>query len=238
MDGKGVPGRVNAPTIPDFTNHAWQQTRSNPQLKISILEGKDRLMPANRDLLNNDEGLARDLVSYVRSFVPQAPPTPPPVVSVTPKPTPTPKGTTSPLNIPEVVLTGNFDTDFDNLSKRFDDIQHRMQDLDAAVAAAKPSPSTTPPVVVPSTTPTPVTNPPANPVVPTPSESVPEKPRIASVPVSERPFSREDVARGRELFLGQRRLVGGGAACITCHAANNGEAREGGRAGPDLTQSL
>jgi len=67
---------------------------------------------------------------------------------------------------------------------------------------------------------------------------VPEKPRIAAVPVSDRPFTPEDVARGRELFLGQRRLAGGGAACITCHAANQGEAREGGRIGPDLTQAF
>ncbi len=43
-----------------------------------------------------------------------------------------------------------------------------------------------------------------------------------------------DAARGRELFLGQRRLTHGGAACIACHQAS-GLPITGGRLGPDLS---
>jgi mono/diheme cytochrome c family protein len=47
----------------------------------------------------------------------------------------------------------------------------------------------------------------------------------------------EDVARGRELFLGHRPLANGGSACVACHTVNDGEARDGGRLGPELTKS-
>ncbi len=43
-----------------------------------------------------------------------------------------------------------------------------------------------------------------------------------------------DAARGRELFLGQRRLSKGAAACIACHQAS-GLPLIGGRLGPDLS---
>jgi mono/diheme cytochrome c family protein len=43
-----------------------------------------------------------------------------------------------------------------------------------------------------------------------------------------------DAARGRELFLGKRRLSNGAAACIACHQAS-GLPLAGGRLGPDLS---
>jgi mono/diheme cytochrome c family protein len=43
-----------------------------------------------------------------------------------------------------------------------------------------------------------------------------------------------DPARGRELFLGKRRLSNGAAACIACHQAS-GLPLAGGRLGPDLS---
>jgi mono/diheme cytochrome c family protein len=43
-----------------------------------------------------------------------------------------------------------------------------------------------------------------------------------------------DAARGRELFLGKRRLSNGAAACVACHQAS-GLPLVGGRLGPDLS---
>ena len=60
---------------------------------------------------------------------------------------------------------------------------------------------------------------------------------MASVPVSDRPFTPDDIAHGEELFLGRRSLANGGTACVACHVVNRGEAREGGRLGPQLTKA-
>jgi mono/diheme cytochrome c family protein len=81
-DGKGDPGRKTLPTIPDFTDGAWQKSRSDVQLRISILEGKDQHMPSNRGQIT--EAQAGDLMKFVRTFGPAAPAT------ATPKPDPTP----------------------------------------------------------------------------------------------------------------------------------------------------
>jgi len=43
-----------------------------------------------------------------------------------------------------------------------------------------------------------------------------------------------DAARGRQLFLGERRLSNGGAACVACHQAS-GLPLAGGRLGPNLS---
>jgi mono/diheme cytochrome c family protein len=65
-DGNGAQVRRTMPTIPDFTLHAWQEGRSDPQLLISVLDGKGTRMPPFRDTLARDQ--ARDLVALVRSF--------------------------------------------------------------------------------------------------------------------------------------------------------------------------
>jgi mono/diheme cytochrome c family protein len=243
------------PNIPDFTNRAWQQSRSNVQLTISILEGKDRQMPANRGMVSDE--LARDLVAYVRTFAPAPKPTPVAVSHTPTKPPPTPgdvatvpgkpaPGPTEAAPIPDYVPTGDFETDFDSLTKRFDELQRRAQVLASAPPkTTTPPPSVPPPGVPPTTEPPvtapPVTAPPDNPApvtAPTtnPEPPAPVKPRFATVPISDRPFTPDDVARGQELFLGRRPRVNGGPACVTCHAVNRGEAREGGRLGPDLTK--
>jgi mono/diheme cytochrome c family protein len=56
------------PAIPDFTSRAWQESRTNPQLNVSILEGKGTLMPAFRGRVNEQQAL--DLAAYIRSFGP------------------------------------------------------------------------------------------------------------------------------------------------------------------------
>jgi ubiquinol-cytochrome c reductase cytochrome b subunit len=68
LDGRGTATRPGMPTIPDFTNRSWQETMSNAQLTVSILDGKGTLMPAFRGRI--DEAAARDLMAYVRAFGP------------------------------------------------------------------------------------------------------------------------------------------------------------------------
>ncbi len=65
-DGRGTPMRQAMPAIPDFTNATWQEGRTNPELLISITDGKGAQMPAFSDRLNNDQ--AHDLVTLIRAF--------------------------------------------------------------------------------------------------------------------------------------------------------------------------
>jgi mono/diheme cytochrome c family protein len=67
-DGTGSAMRAQLPPIPDFTGATWQSEHSDPQLLISILDGKGNLMPANRGRVT--EAQARDLVAYIRAFGP------------------------------------------------------------------------------------------------------------------------------------------------------------------------
>ena len=51
------------------------------------------------------------------------------------------------------------------------------------------------------------------------------------------PFTPEQVAEGKALFVGTQRLQADGPACISCHAVKSyGGALGGGQLGPDLTQ--
>jgi len=55
-DGRGSAVRDSLPAIPDFTARAWQETRTDPQLVVSILEGKGAEMPAFQDKLAREHG--------------------------------------------------------------------------------------------------------------------------------------------------------------------------------------
>jgi mono/diheme cytochrome c family protein len=68
------------------------------------------------------------------------------------------------------------------------------------------------------------------------AESKLPRSQFAGVQISSRPLTAEDVARGRELFLGLKRLGNGGAACISCHTVQGVGALGGGKLGPDLTR--
>jgi mono/diheme cytochrome c family protein len=253
-DGKGAPGRVTLPTTPDFTNGTWQRSRSNVQMMISILEGKDRAMPANGGMIS--EQLARDLVAYVRTFAPQ--PARAAVASAAPKPSPAPTTTpsapgktTALAPVPDYTPTGDFEVDYDNLAKQFDAYRQQVHELDLVSASRPPvtaTPATAAPPVPQATSVPPVTAPPPSDSPPvstppaavspaSPAESSREKPGVASVPISDRPFTPDDIARGEELFLGRRSLANGGTACVACHVVNRGDAREGGRLGPQLTKA-
>lgn len=57
---------------------------------------------------------------------------------------------------------------------------------------------------------------------------------VAEAPAA--PFTSEQVAEGRELFLGRKKLQEGGPSCVSCHAVKSvGGALGGGQLGPDLT---
>jgi quinol-cytochrome oxidoreductase complex cytochrome b subunit/mono/diheme cytochrome c family protein len=70
-DGKGLELKAGMPKIPDFTSRSWQESRSNPELKVSILSGKGPLMPPFGDRVKDDQVEA--LMAYVRAFGPERP---------------------------------------------------------------------------------------------------------------------------------------------------------------------
>lgn len=54
----------------------------------------------------------------------------------------------------------------------------------------------------------------------------------------EPPFTQEQVAEGKSLFLGRKQLLDGGPSCVSCHAVKGvAGALGGGQLGPDLTQA-
>jgi len=67
------------------------------------------------------------------------------------------------------------------------------------------------------------------------AESKLPKSRFAGTQISDRPFTSQDIAIGRQLFTGTRRLAVGGPACISCHTMRGLGGLSGGRLGPDLT---
>jgi uncharacterized membrane protein len=67
-DGTGESVRDVMPKVPDFTDAAWHATRSDADLKHSILEGKGRSMPSGRGKISEEQ--ARGLVAYIRAFAP------------------------------------------------------------------------------------------------------------------------------------------------------------------------
>lgn len=70
------------------------------------------------------------------------------------------------------------------------------------------------------------------------AESRLAKSQFAGTQISDRPFTGQDVANGRNIFLGQTRLAAGGAACVSCHSIVGLRSLGGGRLGPDLTKAF
>jgi mono/diheme cytochrome c family protein len=68
-DGRGVERRRGTRRdLPNFTRHAWHESRSDGLLKASILDGKGRGMPSFADRLDAEQ--IQDLVAYVRTLDP------------------------------------------------------------------------------------------------------------------------------------------------------------------------
>lgn len=68
------------------------------------------------------------------------------------------------------------------------------------------------------------------------AESKIEKSQFAGTQISDRPLTAADVEQGRQIFLGTRKLAGGGPPCIACHTIRGVGGLGGGRLGPDLTR--
>src|SRR5215471_12266083 len=66
------------------------------------------------------------------------------------------------------------------------------------------------------------------------AESKLPKSQFAGMQISDRPFTAYDISQGRVIFTGDRRLVNGGPACISCHTVKGTGALGGGRLAPDL----
>jgi mono/diheme cytochrome c family protein len=67
-DGRGDETRDSLPSIPDFTVRSWQEAHTDPQMVVSILEGRGTGMPAFRGRLSREQ--ARELAAFIRSFGP------------------------------------------------------------------------------------------------------------------------------------------------------------------------
>jgi ubiquinol-cytochrome c reductase cytochrome b subunit len=66
VDGSGQIGRKAMPDEPNFTDSRWQASRTDPELKKSILDGKGKFMVPMKDKLST--GDVEKMVAYVREF--------------------------------------------------------------------------------------------------------------------------------------------------------------------------
>jgi mono/diheme cytochrome c family protein len=67
-DGRGGAAGAALANLPDFSSRAWQASRSDAQLSVSILEGKGTQMPPFRDRLKAEQTKA--LVAHIRTLGP------------------------------------------------------------------------------------------------------------------------------------------------------------------------
>ena len=65
-DGRGTAMKVTMATIPDFSDAAWLDGKSNPELSVGILDGKGTQMPAFNDRLTSEQ--TKELVTLIRGF--------------------------------------------------------------------------------------------------------------------------------------------------------------------------
>ncbi len=68
------------------------------------------------------------------------------------------------------------------------------------------------------------------------AESKVEKSQFVGLQVSDRPFTPQDLARGRAIMRGDVAQARGGPACLSCHTVKGLGGLGGGRLGPDLTK--
>ncbi|MBI1984089.1 MAG: c-type cytochrome [Acidobacteria bacterium] len=68
------------------------------------------------------------------------------------------------------------------------------------------------------------------------AESMREKSQFVGLQISDRPFLPAEIAEGRDLFMGSKRLANGGASCVSCHTVKGIRGLGGGKLGPDLTR--
>jgi len=118
-DGRGNRGGVRG--LPDFTNPAWHQRRTNTQLAVSIREGKGTGMPAFNGRLSAAQ--ANALVVHLRAFAPQRPGA----------------GANGPS--PPGAPASDFETRFQELQKEFEERQRQLDELSARERASARAPA-------------------------------------------------------------------------------------------------
>ena len=69
-------------------------------------------------------------------------------------------------------------------------------------------------------------------------ESKLPKSQFAGLNIGDQPFTALDIANGRRIILGEKKLANGGPACISCHSVDNLSMLGGGKLAPDLTKVL
>jgi cytochrome c2 len=68
------------------------------------------------------------------------------------------------------------------------------------------------------------------------AESKLPKSQFAGLNIGDQPFTKADIANGRLIITGEKRLANGGPGCISCHAVDHMNMLGGGKLGPDLTK--
>jgi quinol-cytochrome oxidoreductase complex cytochrome b subunit/mono/diheme cytochrome c family protein len=101
-DGRGSEMKTSMPSIPDFASRGWQEGRTNPQLVVSILEGKGTLMPAFRGRVSDEQ--TQDLVAYLRAFGPAR-------------------------ASPSVAPASDFEKRYQELQEEWNELQRQLQEL-------------------------------------------------------------------------------------------------------------
>jgi mono/diheme cytochrome c family protein/uncharacterized membrane protein len=120
-DGKGDGELAGLPSRPDFTRRAWQEQRKDAQLLASILDGRDKAMPAFRDRLSEAQG--RSLITHIRAFAPGTSPT-----GESKQTAPT-------------TSADDFDRELRRLQKEYDQLKRQVKEVDSAPRRpAKPPP--------------------------------------------------------------------------------------------------
>jgi len=117
-DGRGAGMRENLPMLPDFTRHAWQESRSDRQLVVSVLDGKGARMPSFAGKVASEQ--ARDLVAFIRTFDP------------------------SPARAASTA-TGEFAARYRQLNEEFENLGRQIRALSSATPQTPSSPAESPP---------------------------------------------------------------------------------------------
>ena len=68
------------------------------------------------------------------------------------------------------------------------------------------------------------------------AESKLEKSQFVGLQISDRPFTRGELAEGWAVFRGKKKLAAGGPPCVSCHTLRGTPGLGGGKLGPDLTR--
>jgi cytochrome c5 len=107
-DGRGAKKVDSFDNLPDFTNAAWHERRSDSELIASILDGKGTAMPAFQGRVTETQ--AKTLIRHVRGFAPTR----------TKKPTGAARRAST---------TRDFERELEKLQKQYEDLKRQIEEL-------------------------------------------------------------------------------------------------------------